>query len=531
MKIRFSILALALLGAQAQAAALDRSGQDTSAILQDGTYADLTYTYIDAKVSGKDTKGQDTKDIIRPYQSWRYSVKTEVNDNIGVAFVYDEPFGALTQYGDGNNFAGNTADASSAIINGLIGQTAKARIDALDNRDFGAGKGLAGLNALAQKQTKEDDKDALEALALSLQTSRTLLEGLQKNPSPEALDNLNKLAKGAAAQYDLLLQSYGSVVSPPVKALIEGFKTQAVQSLVESEKTLTALKITASSAQANKNLRTNVDVKVQNLSMLGDVKFNAPFDGKFHLFGGAAAQRLQGDVALAGIAYSATTGYKMHIPANNALGYVAGIAYSKPDIALKAALTYRSPIKHDAQANEELPFATLVGRAPASTEKITISTPASINIDLQSGINPTTLVTAKVRYVPWKNFSITPPAYHALTKRATPDGLALVSYNKDQWQAEIGVGKRIQPNLALSANVGYDSGAGNPTTTLGPVNGYYSLGLGARYNFTKEWSVSAGGKYLWMGDAKAQLPNGTAVGDFKDNNGYAVGVKLAYQGK
>lgn len=130
MKIRFSILALALLGAQAQAAALDRSGQDTSAILQDGTYADLTYTYIDAKVSGKDTKGQDTKDIIRPYQSWRYSVKTEVNDNIGVAFVYDEPFGALTQYGDGNNFAGNTADASSAIINGLIGQTAKARIDA-----------------------------------------------------------------------------------------------------------------------------------------------------------------------------------------------------------------------------------------------------------------------------------------------------------------------------------------------------------------------------------------------------------------
>lgn len=32
---------------------------------------------------------------------------------------------------------------------------------------------------------------------------------------------------------------------------------------------------------------------------------------------------------------------------DTAYGWMAGVAYSKPEIALKAALTYRSEIKHD----------------------------------------------------------------------------------------------------------------------------------------------------------------------------------------
>lgn len=38
----------------ASAAGLDRSGQDITAFLQDGTYAEAVYTYIDADVSGHD---------------------------------------------------------------------------------------------------------------------------------------------------------------------------------------------------------------------------------------------------------------------------------------------------------------------------------------------------------------------------------------------------------------------------------------------------------------------------------------------
>lgn len=61
------------------------------------------------------------------------------------------------------------------------------------------------------------------------------------------------------------------------------------------------------------------------------------------------------------------------------------------------------------------------------------------------------------------------------------------------------------------------------------IEGYYSAGLGAKYNVTENWAVSAGGKYLWFGDAKGQLPTKQIVGDFQDNDGYIFGVKLSYQ--
>ena len=102
---------------------------------------------------------------------------------------------------------------------------------------------------------------------------------------------------------------------------------------------------------------------------------------------------------------------------------------------------------------------------------------------------------------------------------------------KDQWSAELGLGKKLSDKLAVSGNIGYDSGAGNPVSTLGPIKGYYSVGLGAKYNVTPQWSVSVGGKYLKFGDATSQLPTKQVAGEFEKNDGYIVGVKLAYQDK
>ena len=138
-----------------------------------------------------------------------------------------------------------------------------------------------------------------------------------------------------------------------------------------------------------------------------------------------------------------------------------------------------------------------------------------------------------MRYVPWSDFEITPPLYNEVSKRRTMDdkGLALVSYDDDQYLVELGLAKRLSPALAVSGNIGWDSGAGDPTTSLGPIDGYYSVGLGAKYNVTPEWAVSAGGKYLWFGDAEGQIPTKKIVSNFEDNDGYIVGVKLSYQAK
>src|SRR5690606_5353822 len=134
------------------------------------------------------------------------------------------------------------------------------------------------------------------------------------------------------------------------------------------------------------------------------------------------------------------------------------------------------------------------------TTNMEITTPKSVNFDFQTGINPTTLATAKVRWVPWSDFAITPPLYNAVSKTNDlykDNGLNLVDYEDDQWQVELALAKRIAPALAVSGSVGWDSGSGDPTTSLVPMHGYYSVGLGAKYNVTPECALSAGGKSLW----------------------------------
>ena len=249
------------------------------------------------------------------------------------------------------------------------------------------------------------------------------------------------------------------------------------------------------------------------------------------IYGGPTIQRLEGDVHLRGNAYKTASGYDANITRDTAYGWMAGIAYLKPEIALKAALTYRSEIDHDTTTYENFPALAARGLPTQGTNEITITTPKSVNLDFQTGINPTTLLTAKARWVPWSDFAIKPKIYNAAAIASGNGDLNLLDYSKDAWTAEVGLGKKLSPQLAISGAVGYDSGAGNPITSLGPVEGNWNVGLGAKYNLTPEWAVSGGVKYLMFGDAKAKLPDGSIVGDFQDNDGWVYGVRLSYQKK
>ncbi|MBP6496365.1 MAG: outer membrane protein transport protein, partial [Psychrobacter sp.] len=393
-------VALAALSAAsiASAAGLDRSGQDITAFLQDGVYAEAVYTYLDADVSGKDSSGNPIGDIAESYDFFRYGVKTDINDTFSVGVLYDEPFGAAADYSGKNNF-------------------------------------------------------------------------VDQNP-----------------------------LSP------------------------------------RNGEGTNVEVRTENLTGIIGAKLGE--NKNFQVYGGPVAQRVKADVKLRGTAYEAANGYTTHISADQDYGWLAGVAYSKPEIALQAALTYRSEIEHNTQASENYPFVnrlpSTLGLSSNRVDTIEITTPKSVNFDFQTGINPTMLATAKVRWVPWSDFAIVPSLYNEVSTANPayrPNGLSLVSYDKDQWLVELGLAKRLTPALAVTGNIGWDSGAGNPVSSLGPIEGYYSAGLGAKYNVTENWAISAGGKYLWFGDAKGQIPSKTIVSDFEDNDGFALGVKLSYQAK
>ena len=344
---------------------------------------------------------------------------------------------------------------------------------------------------------------------------------------------------GAAAEYTQSNFVAGTDLTTSAVALIsDGVDQQTAGAIATAEATAAGEK-------------TNVEVRSQSLTGILGMKFGA--NKNFQIYGGPVAQRIQAETKLRGLAYGPATGYTSTSNPDMDYGYLAGVAYYKPEIALKAALTYRSEIDHDTQISEYYPLAGIrtaagaqqqgataeqaaaLGAAAANkNSKYEISTPKSVNFDFQTGINPTTLATAKVRWVPWSDFVITPPLYNEVSKinpLYADGGLNLVEYDDDQWQVELGLAKRVAPALAISGTVGWDSGAGNPTTSLGPVEGYYSVGLGAKYNVTENWAVSAGGKYLWFGDAQGALPTDKIVADFEDNDGFIAGVKLSYQAR
>ncbi|MGP5416842.1 hypothetical protein ACTXMT_08345 [Psychrobacter faecalis] len=492
------------------AAGLDRSGQDVTAFLQDGTYAEAVYTYIDADVTGVDNDGNKSGDIAESYDFFRYGVKTDLNDKFSVGVLYDEPFGAAAKYSGDNNFTGvadiTGAGAIQQVANRAIENTQEkiAQVEALqaaDNPNAGAidslvyQTALQGLNStleryqnLAQQPSLDEYNNIINSTNETLASTEATLDAIGSFLSEEALQNAR----------DLLAANQGDAQAAEAAR-------DAVQNLLSIDEA------------------TNVEVRSNTLTLIGGMKFGA--ENQFQVYGGPVAQRLQADVKLRGNAYKGAAGYTAHSAPNQDYGWLAGVSYSKPEIALKAALTYRSEIDHSIDMYEDFPALAIQGQSRTGVSNFEVTTPKSVNFDFQTGVNPTTLATAKIRWVPWSDFSISPTKYTQASK------LPLVDYSDDQWQVELGLGKRIAPKFAVSGSIGWDSGAGDPTTSLGPIEGYYSVGLGAKYDVTENWAVSAGGKYLWFGDAEGALPDRSIVSNFEDNDGFILGAKLSYQAK
>lgn len=286
---------------------------------------------------------------------------------------------------------------------------------------------------------------------------------------------------------------------------------------------------------------TSVNVDTESISMILGV---SPFSN-FQLYGGAVYQSVKGDVALRGNSYSeAFNGYDAKFKQDHAVGWLAGLSYQIPDIALKAAVTYRSKIDHDMQVAE-----TMFGQPLEVTtaNKTKISTPQSVNVDFQTGVYKDTLLYTNLRWVNWKDFHIRPTQFGAVTEYLTgvisdgayTGGFDLDSYKKDQWTVNVGLGHQFTEKWSASTEVSWDSGTGDPASTLNPTKGSWGIGLGAQFNPAPNYFIAAGVKYFWLGDVVAEdgtyyipVPGIKPIAeqaDFKDNSAIAYGLKMGYR--
>ena len=284
---------------------------------------------------------------------------------------------------------------------------------------------------------------------------------------------------------------------------------------------------------------TSVEVETQNLSMILGFQPNK----NLNFYAGPVYQTVKGNIQLRGTAYGGSAtfgGYNADIKETGDIGWLAGAAYQIPEIALKASVTYRSEIKHSTDPKESFSSLGLFAGLNAIPAKETdITTPQSVNLDLQTGIMADTVAFANIRWVNWKDFSIQPDKFTTASKNPAVQAstgkpeFALVAYTDDQWSVNAGVGRKVTDKWAGNVSVGWDSGAGNPVSTLGPTEGYWNLGVGVQYSPTPATFIAGGVKYFWLGDAKAQAasqfdtPN--YVAEFEDNNAIAYGLKLGYR--
>ena len=500
MKLKYLSTAMILATLPATgvfAAALDRSGQSISAFLQPGNYFEAGLSVLDPDVSGTDTSGNATGDMAGDYYFPNAAIKLQLTDKISFGLLYDQPFGADAGYSGNNNFVTNslTDNALNAGQQAAIFTGAQAQAQ-------------AAFNALTPQQRVGA---ALQAQGVNLTT-----------PAGQTL-------------FANTLTAYNAPNSA-VKTQIDGAVLAGAQAQAQAQ-------AQGIINQANATVRaasggTQVEVDTNSLSMIFGV---SPIKN-VTLYGGGVYQTIRGNVSLRGNAYSIYNGYDAKIDETSGVGWLAGAAYQIPEIALKASVTYRSEIDHDANVTETgfsalraIPTATAAidAIAAAPAEKLTITTPQSVNLDLQSGIMADTVAFANIRWVNWKDFSIRPQKFGQVSEVATAasggKGFNLVDYTDDQWSVNAGVGRKVTDKWAGNVSVGYDTGAGNPVTTLGPTEGYWNAGVGVQYSPTPATFISGGVKYFWLGDAEAKVSSGTVVGKFEDNNAIAYGLKMGYR--
>lgn len=223
--------------------------------------------------------------------------------------------------------------------------------------------------------------------------------------------------------------------------------------------------------------------------------------------------------ALAGAAPAGSLNYSASAAADNAMSFVLGAAYEKPEIALRVGLTYESGYTHKFATNESMAAAALSAGLTAAFAASTteIKMPQTLTLDFQTGVAKDTLVFGSVRWSEWSVWEVKPRGYAALT------GGNITDFDNNVLSYQLGVGRRLNDNLSVFARVGYEKANGGVASRLAPTDGSKSIGIGGTY--TKDnMKVTAGLEYVKVGDAVDG--SGTV---FAGNSAVGFGLSVGYR--
>ncbi len=92
-------MAFALSSTSVLALGLDRTNQDIGAIFETGGFAELTFGSTTPSLTGVDTLGNSIDNVGNQFNIGSLSFKMDINDNVSLGLIIDQPFGADVTYG------------------------------------------------------------------------------------------------------------------------------------------------------------------------------------------------------------------------------------------------------------------------------------------------------------------------------------------------------------------------------------------------------------------------------------------------
>ena len=246
----------------------------------------------------------------------------------------------------------------------------------------------------------------------------------------------------------------------------------------------------------------SADVNMDTKAILARYKINE----NFSVIGGIRQVSLKDS----SVTTLATT---YNIDATSKTGRVYGLAYERPEIALRLEIL----------RSEKMSFG-LNGDAASGALAITgseMAVPEATTINFQTGIAKDTLLMASAHRVSWSPSQI---------NVFVPDmgtALDISSDFSDTTSYSLGIGRALSDATAVNVSYSWEDGAGATSTDAFTMsNGSKTLSLGVRHTIG-DMTLSGGVSYTQVGDVSVTHPT-TLTANYENNTVMSFGVKVGY---
>lgn len=256
------------------------------------------------------------------------------------------------------------------------------------------------------------------------------------------------------------------------------------------------------------------NAEVDSMALTGLIRYK--LTSNFSVYGGLRLESVEGNV---NIRTAPPVSYALQTDRDYQAGYVFGVAWEKPEIAARIALTYNSAITHSLEMSET---STVPGLSSSVVQQ-DVEVPQSVNLEFQTGIAADTLLFGSIRWVDWTAFVIDPPVYNSIFNPLPPaPPRPLVSYESDRVTYNLGIGRKFNETWSGAILLSHEASNGDITGNLGPTDGFTSVGLAATYT-RDNMKITGAVRYIEVGDAT------TTIGaQFRDNSAIGAGLRVAF---